>query len=425
MDKYQRWFTTRRKFITESISIGLGVALTANRSAWAQRNPQVRKKGFKVRTDFAGGGGTVEKIDGNAGTIRFKPHNERAGGWSQVWWYFKVEGVVPGEVVTLMLNQTDPAGEGVAPQAYWSYDQTHWEMTAPGEEIMEEQVRYVVYNQRVRSRQVWFAYNIPYLPEQSQWLLNQKNKSVTVQNLCLTKKGRPVYAIHLAHTAPVTEKPFQVWLQARAHAFESGASWVLHELTLWLLSDDPFAKRLRATADITIVPIIDVDGVVEGRTGKDHIPHDQNRDWDEKPSYWPEVKAIKKQLQSLSERDGPDLFIDIHGPGNATHPYFICPLPTLLRSDRQRENQSAFLSQFENSTMTGEIKKTQSMDKFYHSLREINQQSAAGWVGLHTGSATVAVTLEVNMLTTMSTAQGYQKQGRTLGAGIARYFSEK
>src|SRR5690606_14630622 len=106
-----------------------------------------------------------------------------------------------------------------------------------------------------------------------------------------------------------------IWLQARAHAFESGASWVLHELAMWLMSGDERARVLRETASIYIVPIVDVDGVVEGRTGKNQAPYDHNRGWKEVPNHWPETRATQSILADLAKQNKVDMYIDFHGPG--------------------------------------------------------------------------------------------------------------
>lgn len=78
-------------------------------------------KRISVNTDFISGGGSVNVISSDSAIIRFEPHNEGSGGWSQVWWYFKVEGLSPGEQIILQLDN-EPAKSGISPQVYFSYD---------------------------------------------------------------------------------------------------------------------------------------------------------------------------------------------------------------------------------------------------------------------------------------------------------------
>ncbi|GAB2792272.1 M14-type cytosolic carboxypeptidase [Rhabdobacter roseus] len=419
---------SRRQFLAEASVRTLGTSLLAasGGSAYARVLSDARAKSIKVRQDFPGGGGVMERIDEVRRAIRFRAHNEQGGGWGQVWWYFQVDGLTPGTLITLELNYGHPPGSGVAPQAYFSTDQKTWQLTAAGQEAADGPTQLMVYNQRVLSARMWFAYNLPYLPEHLHELRTLAEKSGTaasVYDLCRSRNHRPVLALRLAETPRAGTQRYGIWLQARAHAFESGTSWVLHELARWLMSSDPEARQLRACADLTLVPIVDVDGVVEGRTGKNQPPYDHNRGWDESASHWPEVRAIQAQLTELTRQNALDLFIDIHGPGNGAHPYFICPTPSALPTDLRRQNQAAFLACLEAQEQTKETRKALSMERFFFSPRQINYQSSAGWVSAHTTPSVVALTLETNMSSPLSTPEGYQAEGRALGRGIARYFT--
>lgn len=411
----------RREFIIRNGLLSIGTLLIGiSRSEGVGQDKSAED--WTVRQDFPGAGGVIDKLDRNGRKIHFRPHHEQGGGWGQVWWYFKVEGLTPGDVITLELAQDIPPGEGIAPQAYFSKDRQHWEMTERGEKMMVNGAQVVVYKQVVTARTLWFAYNIPYLADQYKELVQRvkkQRKEAEVVELCRTRGGRSVPLIQIGRRTG-TRRP-HVWLQARAHAFESGSSWVLHELTVWLLSDDPEAKRLRSAATFTILPVIDVDGVEEGRTGKNHPPHDHNRDWQDVPPHWQEVAAIKGQLEKLINDGSLALFIDIHGPANQSHPYFICPSDPFL-SKEQKEKQMAFLETLGARQMTKEAQKTQSMNQFHYTLRESNPLTAPGWAINHTTPEVIALTLEVNMNTPLSTREGYREQGVTLGRGIARYF---
>lgn len=413
----------RRNFLTRFCILTTGVALSFRSEA--ARLP-TGAADLSAHTDFPGGGGIIEQVDSVRKVIRFQPHNERDGGWGQVWWYFRVDGLTPGQTLTLELNRGQPLSEGVNTQAYWSADQRVWQQTEPGQAITDGSNRLFVYRQPVERSSLWFAYNIPYLPDQIETLRQDARllgADARFFELCRSRKNRSVPALELISKKPGTQDRYGIWLQARAHAFESGTSWVLHELARWLLSRDPEAQKLRSIADITVVPVVDVDGVVEGRNGKNQHPHDHNRDWQQTPAHWEEVRAIQTGLSALIRQNKLDLFIDIHGPGQGSHAYFIAPLPRVLPNDRQRANQTAFFDSLNASELTKEVQKTQSMDQFYYSLREINPQTAAGWV-TRTAPSVVSMTLEVNMSAPLSTQEGYRLEGQALGRRIARYFTE-
>lgn len=382
-----------------------------------------------VSTDFISGGGLVNVISSNPAIIRFEPHDEGSGGWSQVWWSFKVGGLTPGEQIILQLDN-NPAKSGISPQVYFSYNQEVWSQTNSGEHIEIEGENFFVYKHIAHSEKVWFAYDLPYTPEHIEELLipcADRDLGVEVFELCKTKNNRSVKALRFNDAENSEDDKYGIWLQARAHAFEAGSSWVLHELAQWLLSGDPAAKALRKEAVITVVPIVDVDGVVEGRTGKNQTPHDHNRGWDKEPAFWPEVQTTKLMLTEMSKKNKVDLFVDFHGPGGLTHPYFIMARSQDLPYKEQRLNREVFLRVLNAKPMDVKEKRTQSMTQIHYSERSSYMDSPEGlnasqWVTMNTNKQTVALTLEVNMNTPLSTYYGYQSEAIELGKAISNYF---
>ena len=379
-----------------------------------------------VSTDFISGGGSVNVISSNPTIIRFEPHDEGSGGWSQVWWYFSVEGLTPGEQIILQLDN-EPAKSGISPRVYFSYDQEVWGQTNSGEHLEIEGEDFFVYKHIVHSEKVWFAYDLPYTPEHIEELLIpcvDRDPGVEVFELCKTKNNRPVKALRFNDSE---DNKYGIWLQARAHAFETGGSWVLHELAQWLLSGDPAANALRKQAVITVVPIVDVDGVVEGHTSKNQKPHDHNRGWNKEPAFWPEVQTIKLMLTEMSKKNMVDLFIDFHGPGNLYHPYFIIPLSHDLPFEEQRLNRKIFFDVLNSKPMDKMAHLSQSMTQIHYSersdyMRATEGLNAAKWVTMNANKHTVALTLEVNMNTPLSTQHGYQAEAIELGKAISNYF---
>ena len=56
-----------------------------------------------VDADFEGGSITAVEIDQENRAIRFMPGGDPLRGWP-CWWYFRVDGIVPGEEITLQLR---------------------------------------------------------------------------------------------------------------------------------------------------------------------------------------------------------------------------------------------------------------------------------------------------------------------------------
>src|SRR5687767_4315189 len=83
---------------------------------------------LKVSTDFPGGAARVVELDQQDRTIRFEPPEFPQGGLRS-WWYFRLEGIKPGETITLELL----TGKARAVRAVYSLDQRTWRFTSPAE----------------------------------------------------------------------------------------------------------------------------------------------------------------------------------------------------------------------------------------------------------------------------------------------------
>ena len=110
---------------------------------------------LKVSADFPGGSARVETIDQEKRSIRVGPQPHLDRGWA-CWWYFKVEGIVPGETLTLDVG----SGSYATPErAHFSLDHKQWQHTEPG----RRQEQRIVYRQRVDAREAWFAWGPPFV----------------------------------------------------------------------------------------------------------------------------------------------------------------------------------------------------------------------------------------------------------------------
>lgn len=411
----------RRKFIKLS-SVGSTLPLVGT-GMWKEWKSDPAMASLHITTDFPNGGGEIVVEKSHPLTIRVTPHNQNNGGWSQLWWHFKVEGIVPGTKITLKIAQD----AGRSEQIFYSYDDEQWAQSNAGTLIKEAEQSITLIHQVVKSESVSFAYDLPYRWKEIETLLlpaMREKPKVEILEFCQSKQGRLVPGI-LLH--PTGNQKYNIWLQARAHAFEAGSSWVLHEIALWLVSDHPLAKALRSEAEIMLLPVIDVDAIEEGRTGKNQIPYDHNRGWSEAVSHWPEVNKIKSELKKRTAKGALDLFIDFHGPGNQQHPYFIVAKSQNLKTDTQRENRQQFFKVLKALPMEAMPKNSQSMHRFYYSERDWHSQnhdSSNIWVGQNTTDQVVNMTLEVNMGTRLSHREGFRQEAMVLGKAIATYFVE-
>lgn len=369
-----------------------------------------------VKSDFPGGSVKVEKIDQRQRVIEVLPGGDPLRGWV-AWWYFKVEGIEPGEELTLNVG----GGVWATPdQATFSVDNKTWQHSVKGKRMG----RRVVFRIRVDAKQAWFAWGPPFVPSHAHNLIQQvskKNEHVHPFVLCKSKEGREVPAMRISYPGVAEKDRLGIWVQARQHAWESGSGWVCQGFVHWLLSDDPRAIALRKKADVYVVPIMDLDNVATGNGGKNQKPHDHNRDWSDQ-AVWPEVRAAIQRIQKLNQTGRFDLFIDLHNPGaNDRKPFFFVS-PAEILSTLGRQNLALFL-QSAKLEVNGPLKLGKDRPSgagYDKNWKKISKN----WVTFNCANHVVAVTLETSWNTPHSTTKGYQTVGRQLGMGIERYLRE-
>ncbi len=301
-------------------------------------------------------------------------------------------------------------------------DGTKWEHTAKGERHGNK----VVYRIKSSSSTLWLAWGPPFtLEDADQLILETCHRSLDATSFVLARTlgGRPVPGVRISEPGGTNAPRFGVWIQARQHAWESGSSWVARGLVEWLVSNDPDAKSLRHKADITIIPIMDVDSVETGQGGKDQVPHDQNRDWG-RTTYFPEVRAAKDRLAALANADQLDMFLDLHDPGASDHvtDFYIPPVPLLF--PQRIANEDDFL-QIVSEQVTGPIPFTGLIKPTVATYDPDVNKSSDTWVPARSPHHMISLTMEIPWNTPGSTPSGYLKTGAQLGRSLSLYLQPK
>lgn len=377
-----------------------------------------------VEIDFPGGSGEVESLDQQHRVVRLRPTPHKDRGW-ECWWYIKLSGVRPGETITIDVGDAPWA---TPDRAMFSLDNQHWRHTEPG----SRDGKRIVYRQQIDGATAWFAWGPPFVPADSRKLVDwaaRQCEHATVFELCRTRDDRPVPALRIntptedAKEGDDGEKGaprYGVWIQARQHAWEAGSSWVCRGLVEWIVSDDPRAVALRDEAEITIIPIMDIDSVAIGAGGKNQVPQDHNRDWSDKP-HWNAVAAAIKQIAERNEAGRFDLFIDLHNPGAGNRNPFFFVTPRELLSDQGRRNLDRFLAAARQD-ITGPLSFVGETRESGVSYDRLWRNISKNWVSFHCHEHVVSVTLETAWNTPNSTTDGYLTVGRQLGLAIERYL---
>jgi hypothetical protein len=385
---------------------------------------------LRVSTDFEGGSARVEAIDQKARVIRMMPGGDGKRGWP-CWWYVRVDGAERDEKVTVDLGPSDvPARDngretGKPLPSHWampkkaaiSSDGREWAHSQPG----RKQGGRIAYEVIGTGGPLWVAWGPPFTPGHTEALISNAQsrlKSAEGFELARTREDRPVRALRIGGAAGSSKRA--VWVQARQHAWESGASWVARGFTEWLTSDDSDALWMRDNAEVVVVPIMDVDNVATGNGGKEEVPHDHNRDWTNEPVF-PEVAAAQKKLREWSNAGRLGAFVDLHNPGFTTMLPFFYVGPAKMLTEAGVRNRAAFIgcAKRQIASPLPLDEKTIETGPSYHPLwRQISSQ----WVNGTLGGEALAICLETPWNTPHSTTDGYRTVGRQLGKALAEYL---
>jgi hypothetical protein len=390
---------------------------------------------LRVSSDFPGGSARVLDIDQPGNSISITPAGDPQHGWP-CWWYLRLDGADTNQPVVLevvanqAMVQTDtpgqmrrlPANWSLPEQAAISFDGTNWEHTAKGERLGNK----MIYHINTSASTLWLAWGPPFTLRDANQVIQEvcaRSPDAAGFVLAHTLGGRPVPGVRISDPGATNSPRFGVWIQARQHAWESGSSWVARGLLEWLVSDDPAAASLRRKADITVIPIMDVDSVETGQGGKDQVPHDQNRDWGT-TTYFPKVGAAKERLAAMAQAGQLDLFLDLHNPSPGDHvvDFYIPPLPLLF--PQRIANEDNFLQNVQEQ-VTGPLLFTGLIKPDVSAYDPEKNKSSDTWVPAHSEHRVVSLTMETPWNNSGSTPSGYLKTGAQLGRAISLYLQPK
>lgn len=161
----------------------------------------------------------------------------------------------------------------------------------------------------------------------SDWLA-ELSRSPAANRWVLGKstQGREIPGLTIK--APDSSPVEQIVLIGRQHPPEITGAIAMRVFVEETLADTPLATRFRNRFEITVVPMLNPDGVVHGYWRHNTGGSDLNRDWG--PFVQPETRLMRELLEEISARPEMKLrlFLDFHSTGSDVFYTIPDDLPT-------------------------------------------------------------------------------------------------
>ncbi len=240
------------------------------------------------------------------------------------WYAFRLRSSKPCEVTLRLAIATAKA----RPRAWASRDGRRWAMAPDSQWTGEPGARECTIKVSIVPDPIFIASNqMIGIEELDAWSTRVAMESgVPVQQIGRSTGGRPILAFTLNPTAP----PDHVVVIGRQHPPEVSGSVGLMKFIERLQQSDAaladFGKRFR----ITVIPLVNPDGVHEGQWRCTLGGVDANRDWHDFSQ--PETRAVRDAILALQREPGSriHLLLDLHAtdrdvlytpaPGSAVEP---------------------------------------------------------------------------------------------------------
>jgi hypothetical protein len=267
---------------------------------------------LQFTSQYSGGNGChlkTEKGKDGLWEVHFLP--EPHGGTEVLWFRFQLEAQGLQRVRLCLRCAANLLG-GSGPDSFvpvWKRE-NQWERMGRGGVRYEEDGQPVAWWEFDLSGKAEIAFCFPYGPDELEQTMAELAGAGTPWHrdlLGLTQKNRLYHRIANRYGNPEEPQP-GVYLLARQHSGETPGSWVLDGLMRCLAaagSQAPLAW---------IIPMVHLDGVVDGDYGKDPFPRNLNRSWGP-VGLRHENHIVQHDLRRWKQRTNQRLLLDFHSPG--------------------------------------------------------------------------------------------------------------
>ncbi|HSI33322.1 MAG: M14-type cytosolic carboxypeptidase [Phycisphaerae bacterium] len=277
-------------------------------------------------------GASIAKIEALGGD-KYRCHVEgqydaRGRNRQTTWYSFRLDNA-KGRTVTLVM--TDFIGEyndkpGAVPMKpgllpVVSDDGKTWRHVPAESAVWDDTTKELTLTLRAEGERLWVAHVPPYTTADLGRLLADVAKSphAVVETIGRSSGGRDLHMVTVTDLGTPDAGKKVVWLQARQHAWEAGTSYAMDGALRFAISDDPAAVELRKACVMKFTPMVDPDGVANGKVRFNSNGWDVNRHWDVvdlRDPKWlramPEVWYHKRAILAAHARQPIDLMVNMH-----------------------------------------------------------------------------------------------------------------
>jgi len=265
------------------------------------------------------------------------------------WFYFRMVGVKDKQLY-LNFYQTDPV------RPVYSYDGIHFERLAAHECVVEPRREGRPGRRQVVTRfsrdTVYLAYYVPYTFSYLQQRLadwKTTGNVVSLDTIGYSYGGCPLQLLTVTDPAvPDTHKK-RIYIHGRTHTSETPSSWHLDGMIDAITANTPEGAAYRQQMIFYILPFTNPDGVVEGlsRSGAHGVNLEVNYDRPDSLTV-PEVRAIKKTLERLTEACPLDLILNMHSQVESMATYWVHTASATSMRYNRNQLLLANLTMFQN-----------------------------------------------------------------------------
>ncbi|MBN2891896.1 MAG: hypothetical protein JXL97_08520 [Bacteroidales bacterium] len=258
-----------------------------------------------VFSDFENGNVEFVSADSVLNKLVVRPSLVNEFNTTRCWFNFGITGFDTTRNLTIDYFYTSSVIGAENP--VFSYDQKNWErLEADFGDPWSKEISH-----KFTSDTVFFATGYPYTYTDVLNFVDSLTFSpfVDTSTLVISEGGRrvPMFIIKDSVAKPTD----LVWITGRQHAFETTMNYTLEGMISFLISDDKKAVEMRQNTIIYVIPMMDVDNVFIGASGRMQKPVDFNRDWSENP-HWKAVKKVQELIAQTNEMFNYRVYFDVH-----------------------------------------------------------------------------------------------------------------